>query len=63
VVIFDVLGREVATLINGVQPAGRYNAVWNASRMATGMYVYRMEAQAVDGSGSFNAVKKLILMK
>jgi hypothetical protein len=63
ITIYDVLGREVAALVNGMQTAGRHNANWNAAGVATGMYIYRMEANAVDGSGSFTSVKKLLFLK
>lgn len=55
--IFDVLGREVATLVNDVQPAGRFETTWDARDVASGLYVYRLEA------GSFREMKKMILLK
>jgi hypothetical protein len=55
--VFDVLGREVATLINENQNAGRHVVDFNASNFASGIYFYRLEA------GSFIQVKKMILMK
>jgi hypothetical protein len=63
VVIYDILGREVNTLVNGALVAGRYNVTWNASGLATGVYIYRMEAAPADGSKSFTSVKKLLLVK
>jgi hypothetical protein len=63
IVIYDVLGRVVATLVDGVQPANKYTVVWNASAVSTGVYFYRMTAKGTDGSGDFTAVKKLLLMK
>jgi hypothetical protein len=63
VVIYDVLGRVVTTLVNEVKAANRYRVVWDASNVSTGVYFYRMTAQAADGSGDFNSVKKLLLMK
>jgi len=63
IVIYDVLGREVAKLADGVQVAGRYNVTWNASGLATGVYIYRMEARPADGAEAFTSVKKLLLMK
>jgi flagellar hook assembly protein FlgD len=58
------LGREVKTLINQEQPSGVYNVTWKGddnfgSKIASGIYIYRMEA----GSGKFNQTKKMILLK
>jgi len=55
--VFDVLGKEVATLVNENQNAGRHVVDFNASNFASGVYLYRLEA------GSFLQVKKMILMK
>jgi hypothetical protein len=55
--IYNVLGKEVATLVNGPQRPGNYNVTWDASGMTSGVYFYRLQA------GSFIQVKKLILMK
>jgi hypothetical protein len=63
IVIYDILGREVNTLVNGVQVAGRYSITWNASGLATGVYIYRMEGRPADGAKAFTSVKKLLLMK
>ncbi|RPH30596.1 T9SS C-terminal target domain-containing protein, partial [bacterium] len=63
VVIYDVLGRVVTTLVNEVKAASRHTVEWNASGVATGVYFYRMTAKPVDGSRDFHAVKKLLLVK
>lgn len=55
--IFDVLGREVSMLVNEVQVAGNHTAVLNASHLASGMYIYKLE------SGSFSSVKKMMFVK
>ncbi|MFZ4620284.1 MAG: sugar-binding protein [Bacteroidota bacterium] len=55
--VYDVLGREVATLVNGVQDAGVHNVQLNGTKLASGMYLYKIE------SGSFSAVKKMMLLK
>ena len=55
--IYDVLGREVATLVNGVQEAGQKTAVWDASHIASGVYFYKLVA------GDFSDVKRMILLK
>ena len=55
--IFDVLGIEIATLINEHLLPGRYSIVWDASAAATGIYFYRLQA------GSDAETKKLVLVK
>ena len=55
--IFDILGREVKTLVNEIRTAGSYEVDFNASYLASGVYFYRME------SGDFTDVKKLVLLK
>ena len=55
--IYDILGREVKTLVNEEKNAGNYNVEFNAGRLASGIYLYRMSA------GSFEETKKLILIK
>ena len=42
--IYDVLGREILSLVNGVKSAGKYKVNWNASNMASGVYIARIEA-------------------
>jgi photosystem II stability/assembly factor-like uncharacterized protein len=55
--IYDLLGREVATLVNEPQAPGAYTVEWDASGFPTGVYVYRLSA------GSNEAVKKMILLR
>jgi hypothetical protein len=55
--IFDMLGREVRTLLNEQKSAGSYQVNWNASGVPSGVYFYRLQA------GSFSETKKLILLK
>lgn len=55
--VYDMLGSEVATLVNQVQDAGTHNVVFNASNLASGMYVYTITA------GNFTASKKMMLLK
>lgn len=57
--VYDVIGREVAELVNGVHNAGDYEIVWDARGYASGVYYYRISA----GAGNFTAVRKLVLMK
>jgi hypothetical protein len=55
--IFDVLGCEVATLVNEERSAGSYGAQWNAEGFSSGVYLMRMQAN------NFFATKKIVLMK
>jgi len=55
--IFDVIGREVATIFSGEMEAGNYSRQWNAEGFPSGVYFYRLEA------GNFVDVKKLVLVK
>ena len=60
--MYDILGREVATLVNGQENAGVYKVNFNASRYASGVYFYRISAIRNDGQ-RFVSVKKLLLIK
>ncbi len=55
--VYDILGREVATLVNGYQQANNYKLSFNASKLASGIYLYKLKA------GEFVQTKKMILMK
>jgi hypothetical protein len=61
--IYDVLGRVVANLVDGVQSANRYRVEWNPSRLSSGVYFCRIQAHSQDGSVDFTSVKKLLYMK
>jgi len=55
--IYDLQGREVATIISEELPAGNYNRNWDAATVSSGIYLYRLQA------GSYSESKKLILVK
>jgi hypothetical protein len=55
--VYDLLGREVATLMNEFQQAGSYTTTFDASRLSSGVYFYRLQA------GSFVNTKKMVLTK
>ncbi len=55
--VYDVLGREVATLLSGALDAGNHVVTFDASRLASGVYIYRLE------SNGFTAVKKMVVAK
>jgi hypothetical protein len=55
--VYDVIGREVSTLVNETKDAGSYKVTFNASKLASGVYFYRMQA------GNYISMKKLLLLK
>jgi hypothetical protein len=55
--VYNLLGEKVASLVNELKEAGRYEINFDASDLASGIYVYNLK------SGSFNSVKKMLLMK
>jgi hypothetical protein len=55
--VFDVLGRQVATLLDEIKDAGTYQLHWNAFSMPSGVYFYQMKAEG------FVETKKMMLMK
>ena len=55
--VFDLLGREVATLVNDERKPGTYEATWEAAGFSSGVYFYRLTAD------SFVETKKLVLMR
>lgn len=55
--VYDIMGREVQTLVNSMQEPGKYTVVFNADNLASGMYFYKIEA------GSFTETKKMTLIK
>ncbi|MFT5142994.1 MAG: YVTN family beta-propeller protein, partial [Thalassolituus oleivorans] len=55
--VFDVLGRRVQTLVNGPMDAGYHSVQFNAERLASGIYLYRIQA------GAYAKVQRMVLMK
>jgi hypothetical protein len=55
--IYDVLGTEILTLVNEKKTAGTYELKWNAAKLPSGVYFYRLQA------GEFVKTKKMILLK
>ncbi|MFI5253278.1 MAG: putative Ig domain-containing protein [Bacteroidota bacterium] len=64
VVIYDVLGQTVKTLVDQVQPAGYKSISWDANAVSSGLYFYRLEATSVnDPSIKFMQIRKMLLIK
>jgi hypothetical protein len=55
--VFDVAGREVSTLISGRLFAGSYKTVWIPGSIASGVYLYRLQA------GSYVVSRSMVLLK
>ena len=55
--VYDILGNEVATLVNERQNAGTYSVEWDASNYPSGVYFYKLQA------GEFVETKKMTLIK
>ncbi len=55
--VYDNLGREVATVVNEYKNAGYYQANFDAGKLSSGMYFYKLQA------GNFTSIKKMQLVK
>jgi hypothetical protein len=55
--VFDVLGRNVATLVNDTQQPGRYSISFNASSLPSGLYFYQLR------TGTVSETKRMMLLK
>ncbi len=67
IVIYNLTGEVVKTLVNGVETSGKHEANFNTTEsglnLSSGIYFYSMEAVSVDGSQTFRQTKKMILLK
>ncbi|HRN28051.1 MAG TPA: T9SS type A sorting domain-containing protein, partial [Ignavibacteriaceae bacterium] len=63
ITVFNLLGQEVATLVNDIQPAGYHEIQFNASNLSSGVYLYRINAVSSTNSKEFTSTKKFILLK
>jgi len=70
IIIYDLMGRKIKTLVNAEQSAGFKSVVWDATNelgqpVSAGMYLYRINALQQNGgqAGDFHQVKKMVLLK
>jgi len=64
--VYDILGREVATLAEGMKGPGDYKARWDGSAFRSGVYLYRLEARPIANHGErvgFSETRKMLLIK
>ena len=57
IAIYDLQGREIASLVNDVVPAGNHSILWNANNYSSGIYFLKMVA------GNFTETQKLVMVK
>jgi hypothetical protein len=55
--VFDILGREVGSIVSEEMSAGNYTKQWNAAKFSSGIYFYRLQV------GTYTETKKLVLLK
>jgi hypothetical protein len=55
--VFDVLGREVATVVDGEMEAGEHTVIYNASGLPSGVYLYRLEV------GNFIRTRRMVIIR
>ncbi len=62
--IFNILGEEIETLISEKLPAGKHKYQWDASRMPSGVYLYRLSVESLNGGGeAFIETRKMIFTR
>jgi hypothetical protein len=61
--VYDMLGREIAQLVNGSKPAGRHEVLFDGRDLASGIYYYRLEVQSLTEARRFVEVRKMALAK
>ena len=63
VIVYNILGEMVVQLVNATQKTGYYEVNFNASNLASGVYIYPIQSRTLDGTKDFRSVKKMILVK
>jgi fibronectin type 3 domain-containing protein len=62
--IYDVMGQEIATLVDETEQAGSRQVQWSPNQLASGVYYYRLEASSLnDPAKIFSQVKKVLLVR
>ncbi|RPI05166.1 MAG: T9SS C-terminal target domain-containing protein [Ignavibacteriae bacterium] len=61
--VYDMLGREVTTLVNGTKEPGYYNTTFDGSKLSSGIYFARIAVQSEDGGKQIVQIRKMLLTK
>ncbi len=63
ITIYNMLGEQMDVIFDQVKEVGYHNVSWNARDLASGVYIYTIDAKSIDGLKNFNSVKKMMLVK
>jgi len=63
ITVYDILGNKVSEIVNNEQNSGTYEAGFDASGFASGVYIYRISALSTEGNALFSDTKRMILIK
>jgi hypothetical protein len=63
ITIYNMLGEQMDVIFDQVKEVGYHNVSWNARDLASGVYIYAIDAKSLDGLKNFNSVKKMMLVK
>ncbi|MBN2092106.1 fibronectin type III domain-containing protein, partial [candidate division KSB1 bacterium] len=63
ITLFNILGKRVQILVQKQQPAGYYEIIFDATQLASGIYLLAMQGQEKDGTETFKAMKRILLLK
>ena len=63
IIIYNLLGEVVKEMINGIQEIGTHEISFSGDKLASGIYIYSLQANSIDGKQNFMQVKKMILLK
>ncbi len=61
--IYNILGEEIATLVNEIKHKGSYETNFNTNNLPSGVYLYKMTAKPLDNTSIYNSVRKMLLLK
>ncbi len=62
-VVYDINGKEISILVNGLQNAGNYSVAWDASNFASGIYFYKLIGFNSNNGVNYSETKKMLLVK
>jgi hypothetical protein len=63
IAVYNILGEMIDVLVDETKAVGFHDFNWNASNLASGIYIYTIEAKSLAGDKNYSSVKKMILMK